>query len=212
MKMVTDTDSAMEDAKTSPTDEMEEEKTLTTNAGSNNSLETKVTVTIQHWKDGWKAASFQLSLPAHADGCVDCRETFAKIEALIGTRLVMGYFDGHRYIPAKQENARIPIPEGGHVVLYVAPAGRGGRANERKIYDVIKLLTLWKSYYTNGVTKNDGTRERVTMGRAAEYVGVSRKTLDDYMEQVRKAKSQGFDFSSHAQDKMGTLRAFVKRR
>ena len=41
-------------------------------------------------------------------------------------------------------------------------------------------------------------------------VGLSRKTLDDYYAQIRKAEHFNFDFTVHALDKMGVLRKFVK--
>ncbi len=45
---------------------------------------------------------------------------------------------------------------------------------------------------------------------AADILGLSRKTLDDYYLQIRRAEQYGFDFDHHNNDKMGTLRKFVK--
>ena len=41
-------------------------------------------------------------------------------------------------------------------------------------------------------------------------VGLSRKTLDDYFAQIKKAEINGFNFEKNANSKMGVLRKFVK--
>jgi len=45
---------------------------------------------------------------------------------------------------------------------------------------------------------------------AAEQLGISRKTLDDYSLQLRRAREYGFDFEKSRNEKMGFLRKFVK--
>jgi len=42
-------------------------------------------------------------------------------------------------------------------------------------------------------------------------VGVSKKSLDDYLLQLRFGKKYGFDFQQHKDDKVGILRSFVKK-
>ena len=42
-------------------------------------------------------------------------------------------------------------------------------------------------------------------------VGVSKKSLDDYLLQLRAGRIYGFDFIKHGNDKVGTLRHFVKQ-
>jgi len=41
-------------------------------------------------------------------------------------------------------------------------------------------------------------------------IGISRKTLDDYFLQLRRADDLGFDFEANKNKKMGVLRKFVK--
>jgi len=41
-------------------------------------------------------------------------------------------------------------------------------------------------------------------------VGVSKKSLDDYLLQLRFGKKYGFDFQKHRNDKVGVLRCYVK--
>ena len=45
---------------------------------------------------------------------------------------------------------------------------------------------------------------------AAQKVGVSKKSLDDYLLQLRFGKKFGFDFETNKNNKVGILRLFVK--
>lgn len=49
-----------------------------------------------------------------------------------------------------------------------------------------------------------------TLQEAARLVGVSKKSLDDYYYQLRVGEKHDFDFTSHLEDKIGVLRAFIK--
>ena len=40
---------------------------------------------------------------------------------------------------------------------------------------------------------------------------MSKKSLDDYLLQLRFGKKFGFDFQKHKDDKVGTLRSMVKK-
>lgn len=42
-------------------------------------------------------------------------------------------------------------------------------------------------------------------------MGVSKKSLDDYLLQLRFGKKYNFDFQKHKDDKVGVLRSFVKK-
>ena len=42
-------------------------------------------------------------------------------------------------------------------------------------------------------------------------MSVSKKSLDDYLLQLRFGMKFNFDFQKHKNDKVGTLRAFVKK-
>ena len=52
---------------------------------------------------------------------------------------------------------------------------------------------------------------RYSLEDAAQKVGVSKKSLDDYLLQLRFGKKYGFDFQAHKDDKVGVLRTFVKK-
>jgi hypothetical protein len=57
----------------------------------------------------------------------------------------------------------------------------------------------------------DGNLVRYSLEDAATKVSVSKKSLDDYLLQLRFGKKFNFDFQKHKNDKVGTLRAFVKK-
>lgn len=45
---------------------------------------------------------------------------------------------------------------------------------------------------------------------AAAKIGISKKSLDDYLLQLRFGKKFGFNFELHKYDKIGKLRHFVR--
>ena len=83
------------------------------------------------------------------------------------------------------------------------------RAKERKIGDVIKKVYLWKKLY-EGVNDRDGKLIKMTLQDAAEKVDISKKSLDEYFNQIKLGKHFRFDFNKHRNDKVGVLRGFVK--
>ena len=83
------------------------------------------------------------------------------------------------------------------------------RAKERKIGYIIKKVYLWKKLY-EGIVDRNGLRIKMTLQDAAEKVSISKKSLDEYLNQIRFGKALGFDFNKHRNDKVGVLRGFVK--
>ena len=57
----------------------------------------------------------------------------------------------------------------------------------------------------------DGQLVRLSLEDAALKVDVSKKSLDDYLLQLRFGKKYAFDFQAHKYSKVGVLRAFVKK-
>ena len=84
------------------------------------------------------------------------------------------------------------------------------RTKERKIGYIIEKVALWRKLY-NGMPDQSGKNVRYSLEEAAKQVGVSKKSLDDYLSQLRKGRRYGFDFNRHKDDKVGVLRAFVKK-
>ena len=66
------------------------------------------------------------------------------------------------------------------------------RTKERTIDDIIQKVSLWRKLY-NGVLQN-GKLVRCTLEEAADKVEVSKKSLDDYLLQIRFGKKYNFDF------------------
>lgn len=50
----------------------------------------------------------------------------------------------------------------------------------------------------------------MSLEEAAAKVKISKKSLDDYLMQLRMAKKYNFDFERHRNDKIGVVRTFVK--
>jgi hypothetical protein len=50
----------------------------------------------------------------------------------------------------------------------------------------------------------------MSLEQAAEKVGVSKKSLDDYLAQLRAGRNFGYDFNLNKDKKVGDLRKFVK--
>mmetsp|Transcript_1884 Transcript_1884/g.1684 ORF Transcript_1884/g.1684 Transcript_1884/m.1684 type:complete len:239 (+) Transcript_1884:11-727(+) len=83
------------------------------------------------------------------------------------------------------------------------------RTKERKIGFIIEKVSLWRKLY-NGIPDHTGKTVRYSLEEAANLVGVSKKSLDDYLSQLRKGRKFGFDFNKNKDEKVGTLRTFVK--
>ncbi len=58
------------------------------------------------------------------------------------------------------------------------------RANERKINFIIEKVFEWRMYY-NGFTNENGEYIKLSLDEAAIKVGISKKSLDDYLNQLR---------------------------
>ena len=89
------------------------------------------------------------------------------------------------------------------------------RAKERKIGYIIKKVFMWKTLYNGFYDKDEKgnlTKYKFTLEQAADKIGISKKSLDDYLIQLRIGKMFGFNFNEHKNDKVGILRAFVKKK
>lgn len=84
------------------------------------------------------------------------------------------------------------------------PSGKH-RIKERYIEDAIVLVLKWRKL-TEG-----GNQKKVTLKQGADMIGIAKKSLDDYLLQLRLGKSYGFDFFSNRHEKVGVLRSFNRR-
>lgn len=71
------------------------------------------------------------------------------------------------------------------------------------------MVAKWRKLH-NGVVRN-GKLVRYSLEAAANMVGISKKSLDDYLLQLRFGKKYNFNFAAHSNSKAGELRTFVKR-
>ena len=123
---------------------------------------------------------------------ITCRES---VKNEFGTIITLGSFPS---IMNKQEEEAITTHK----------ASR--RTKERKIGYIIEKVSKWRKLY-NGIQNTIGDLEKFTLEEASSKVGISKKSLDDYLLQLRFGKRFGFNFQEHKDDKVGVLRAFVKK-
>ena len=84
------------------------------------------------------------------------------------------------------------------------------RAKERTIGEIIKKVFLWKKIY-QGIIEDKGNKKKITLQQAAEEVNLSKKSLDEYLNQILLGQKYGFNFNIHKNDKVGMLRGYVKK-
>ena len=80
---------------------------------------------------------------------------------------------------------------------------------ERKIGYVIEKVYAWRRLY-NGLKDENDSYIKYSLDKAADKVNVSKKSLDDYLLQIRLGRKYGFDFDKNKYKKIGVLRDYVK--
>ena len=85
------------------------------------------------------------------------------------------------------------------------------KAKEKTIGEVIIRVSEWRKLYS-GVTDYNGNFIKLSLEEAAMKVGIPKKTLDDYLLQLRFGKKYGFDFNLYKDENVGILRTFVKEK
>ena len=91
------------------------------------------------------------------------------------------------------------------------PEKKCKRTKEKRISEVIAKVSEWRKLYT-GAPGPEGDIVKYSLEDAAVMVGIAKKTLDDYLLQLRAGKKYGFDFNMYKDEKVGILRAFVKEK
>ena len=80
--------------------------------------------------------------------------------------------------------------------------------------EIIEKVSTWRKLYNGIMIPNKETGEtqlqRWSLEDAAAKVKVSKKSLDDYLLQLRFGKKFGFNFEKNRDSKVGVLRTFVK--
>ena len=83
------------------------------------------------------------------------------------------------------------------------------RNKERSIGFIIEKVSQWRKLY-NGFYDEKQELKRMSLEDAAAKVDVSKKSLDDYLSQIRLGRYNGFDFNKNKDEKVGKLRLFNK--
>ena len=83
------------------------------------------------------------------------------------------------------------------------------RTKERKIGFIIERVNAWRKLY-NGFYNENGEHTRYSLDQAAKIINISKKSLDDYLLQLRLGRKYGFDFNKNRNSRVGVLRVFVK--
>ena len=84
------------------------------------------------------------------------------------------------------------------------------RRRERRIGYIIEKVHAWRKLY-NGFYNENGEHTRYSLDTAAELLGISKKSLDYYLLQIRLGRKFGFDFNKYRNERVGNLREFVKK-
>lgn len=84
---------------------------------------------------------------------------------------------------------------------------RNKKVKERSITEAVESVKMWRTLYDT----DDGNGKRLyTLDEAARYVGIAKKTLDDYYSLIRTAINFNFNLEKYKESKVGLLRKFVK--
>ncbi|CAD8155833.1 unnamed protein product [Paramecium octaurelia] len=82
------------------------------------------------------------------------------------------------------------------------------RIKERYVHEAMLLVEHWRSLYQQPYLQN-GRQLKITLDKAAEIVGIPRKTLEDYYYQLKKAEIL-VDLQNFKNCKIGVIRRIVK--
>ena len=80
---------------------------------------------------------------------------------------------------------------------------------EAKIGVIIEKVNLWRKLF-NGYFNSNNEYTKLSLVEAATELNISKKTLDDFLRQLRLGRKYGFDFNDKINHKVGILRDFVK--
>ncbi|CAD8044655.1 unnamed protein product [Paramecium primaurelia] len=84
------------------------------------------------------------------------------------------------------------------------------RSKERYVYEANNLVQQWRDLFENGYRDYAGNFIKPSLKEAANLVGCSKKTLEDYYSIIRKA-SQIINIKDCLNMKMGYLRQLLKK-
>ena len=80
---------------------------------------------------------------------------------------------------------------------------------KRKIGEIVKNVYAQRMLF-NGYYNEEGTKVKYDLDNASQKIGIAKKTLDDYLKQIREAREHGFDFNKYKDEPIAYLRKFNK--
>ncbi|KAM3142995.1 hypothetical protein pb186bvf_004813 [Paramecium bursaria] len=84
------------------------------------------------------------------------------------------------------------------------------RVKERNVQDALEKVSLWRKLFDDGIIDGNGEVQKITLNKAAELVGIPKKTLEDYTQLFKKVKLLT-DPYLFADKKMGFLRNYLRK-
>ena len=84
---------------------------------------------------------------------------------------------------------------------------------ERPLIEIIEKVAKWRRLYQGVIEREeDGTLwfRRYSLQEASHKVGISKRSLDDYLLHLRYGIKNGFDFESNKYGFVGQLRKFAR--
>jgi len=105
-----------------------------------------------------------------------------------------------------KESIKIESSEGNS-----ANTPRQKRTKERKIGEILDKVLQWRRLYTGVNDPTTGQIVKMSLEESAQRVGIAKKSLDDYLLQIRFGKKHGFNFNDQYGERVGVLRTFVKK-
>ena len=80
---------------------------------------------------------------------------------------------------------------------------------KRKIGEIVKNVYAQRMLF-NGFYNDEGIKEKYDLQAASDKIGIPKKTLDDYLKQIRMAREFGFNFNKNKNEPISVLRKFNK--
>jgi hypothetical protein len=126
------------------------------------------------------------------------QELYLKYELFLDASIKMRF----RSIAGQKKGEPAPgLPD------HSAPLQKKKKVKERTIREARDSVAEWRWLYE----QVDAKGKRIhTLDSAANKVGLAKKTLDDYLYQMRQGEYYGFKFQENEHEKIGVLRRFVR--
>ena len=139
--------------------------------------------------------------------CPKARMTISHEDFMPHPELRLQVFTNKEYIDAIMEQSDSESESDNPSEVEWEGESKCRRLKERKIKHVIEKVLRWRELYAG----QGGTEEKVPLEEGARMVNISKKTLDDYLSQIKKGCRLGFNFNEHKNEKIGILREFIRK-